>query len=365
MPRQHGNAGDAHDFKIGDKLSHRLNARGVMNHMQPKYKRLRELFSKRPALKAVNELAGAGADSAATLLAFAIANKDFSVIGTNMTTALCTFVPNAVGSVGGGINIQTAGADADQAILLPSLTTGMTAWGSVLPDVQPRFEVSLRTSRPLAITTAARSTTTASITTSVPHNLSVGQSVTIALLTGPTGYAALNGTYTVTGITSTTVFTYTTTTSGTINSGSATGLTTINSLKYQTIWTGLKKTNTDAIATDDDQFFMRSTPTENNGNMQIITSRGGVDVTTVLPVAVATNATYRVVFNIDSKLRPSVLVNGQLYDLVPGHNGQTGTDGSAPLTSGVALIPYTGTAANGAANTKAIDVLEYDMQVAA
>ncbi len=365
--RKHGDASLGHTFPIRNKHAIILDARGVTNRMQPRYKRLTEDFRKRPALKAVNELPGSDSTSptAAALLAYTIANKDFSVIGTNMTTALCTFVPQAVGSVAGGINMQTAGADADQAILLPSLSTGITAWGSVIADIQPRFEVSLRTSRPLKVTTAARSTTTASITTSVPHNLSVGQSVTVALLTGPTGYAALNGTYLVTGITSTTVFTYTTTTTGTVNSGAATGLTTINTFLFQTIWAGLKKTNTDVIATDDDQFYMRYLSTENSGAMQIITSRAGVDVTTVLPVLVQPNTNYRIIFKVSDTRIPSVEVNGVEYNLVPGSHGQTGSDGSAALTSNVALIPYTGTAASGAANTKAIDVLEYDMQVAA
>jgi hypothetical protein len=46
--------------------------------------------------------------------------------------------------------------------------------------------------------------------------------VTVALTSGPTGYTALNGSFTITGVTSTT-FTYTTGTSGTITSGAAVG----------------------------------------------------------------------------------------------------------------------------------------------
>lgn len=73
------------------------------------------------------------------------------------------------------------------------------------------------------VTTAARSTTTATITTSTAHGLTVGQSVTVTLTSGPTGYAALNGTYTITATPSTTQIQYTTTTSGTITSGAAVG----------------------------------------------------------------------------------------------------------------------------------------------
>jgi len=74
-----------------------------------------------------------------------------------------------------------------------------------------------------SVTTAARSTTTATITTSTAHGLSAGQSVTVSLTSGPTGFAALNGTYLVTATPSTTQLQYTTTTSGTISSGSAVG----------------------------------------------------------------------------------------------------------------------------------------------
>jgi len=74
-----------------------------------------------------------------------------------------------------------------------------------------------------AVSLAARSGTTATITTSTEHSIAVGDSVTIALATGPTGFAALNGTWTVTAAASTTTFTFTTVTTGTITSGAATG----------------------------------------------------------------------------------------------------------------------------------------------
>ena len=74
-----------------------------------------------------------------------------------------------------------------------------------------------------AVSLAARSGTTATITTSTDHSVAVGDSVTIALATGPTGFAALNGTWTVTAAATATTFTFTTVTTGTITSGAATG----------------------------------------------------------------------------------------------------------------------------------------------
>jgi len=70
-------------------------------------------------------------------------------------------------------------------------------------------------------TNAARTTTTATVTIGT-HSLIQGSTVEVALATGPTGYTALNGVYTLTGVTATTI-TYTTTTSGTVTSGAATG----------------------------------------------------------------------------------------------------------------------------------------------
>ncbi len=79
------------------------------------------------------------------------------------------------------------------------------------------------------ITNAARATTTATIT-AVAHGFKVGQKVTIALLTGPTGFAALNGTYLITATATADTFTYTTTTSGTVTTGAATGTATAYNL---------------------------------------------------------------------------------------------------------------------------------------
>lgn len=51
-----------------------------------------------------------------------IANSDFEVLGTNMTSAL------SVGDVGGGVLLTTAGADGDGAIILPHLDANQSIW---------------------------------------------------------------------------------------------------------------------------------------------------------------------------------------------------------------------------------------------
>jgi hypothetical protein len=90
------------------------------------------------------------------------------------------------------------------------------------PTNDPYFRTYNGTFFTATVTTAARTGTTATITTSPAHGFAVSRSVTVALTSGPTGFAALNGTFTITNVTATT-FTYTTGTSGTITSGAAVG----------------------------------------------------------------------------------------------------------------------------------------------
>jgi len=87
---------------------------------------LYESFSKKPGLNAV-AIIDPDADNASALAAYVIANKDFETLGTNMTTALTTFPGTQA-----GILMTTAGADQDQAILLPHLDTNQSAWSKVL-----------------------------------------------------------------------------------------------------------------------------------------------------------------------------------------------------------------------------------------
>jgi hypothetical protein len=76
---------------------------------------------------------------------------------------------------------------------------------------------------PTGVSLAARTGTTATITTNMDHPFKIGDSVRVTLFSGPTGYADLNGSWTVTDVPSSTTFKYTTSTSGTITSGFATG----------------------------------------------------------------------------------------------------------------------------------------------
>jgi hypothetical protein len=69
------------------------------------------------------------------------------------------------------------------------------------------------------INNVARTSATATVTTSAAHTFEAGDSVVVSGLTN----TALNGTYTITAVPTTTTFTYTTTTSGTIASASDAG----------------------------------------------------------------------------------------------------------------------------------------------
>ena len=83
---------------------------------------LEEYFHQRPGLNAIN-IIDPDADSASDLAITQAANKNFETLGTNMTTALTTFAAHSA-----GILMTTAGADQDQAILLPHLDTNQSVW---------------------------------------------------------------------------------------------------------------------------------------------------------------------------------------------------------------------------------------------
>ena len=83
---------------------------------------LEEYFVQLPKLNAVN-IIDPDADDASALALHVLANKNFEVLGTNMTSALST--RNATAAC---ITLTTAGADQDQAIVLPHLDSNQTAW---------------------------------------------------------------------------------------------------------------------------------------------------------------------------------------------------------------------------------------------
>ena len=81
---------------------------------------LDEWFLQRPGLNA-------NIDQASTVEVQRALNRNWEALGTNMTTALCTFAGTS-----GGVKATTAGADQDQAIITPHLDTAATAWAGCL-----------------------------------------------------------------------------------------------------------------------------------------------------------------------------------------------------------------------------------------
>ena len=248
---------------------------------------LYESFAKKPGLNAVS-IIDPDADSASALAAYVIANRDFETLGTNMTTALTTFPGTQA-----GILMTTAGADQDQAILLPHLDTNQSAWSKVLWGTENQVEWECSISLP--------------------------------------------------------------------------------ALDNQKVWAGLKLTNDQLVATDDDQIFFKFQSDATNSeafttfaNWHLVHSIGGTDYISKLPIAVAANTPYHLKIVIDSDRKATCFVNGVQYNITStaGSTGGTAVTAveagkaatkSAALTNDVDLIPYIGIEA-GAAAAEAVDV---------
>ena len=248
---------------------------------------LYESFAKKPGLNAVS-IIDPDADSASALAAYVIANRDFETLGTNMTTALTTFPGTSA-----GIKMTTAGADQDQAILLPHLDANMSAWSKVLWGTENSVEWECSIMLP--------------------------------------------------------------------------------ALDNQKVWAGLKLTNDQLVATDDDQIFFKFQSDATNSeafttfaNWHLVHSIGGTDYISKLPIAVAANTPYHLKIKIDSDRKATIFVNGVQYNITStaGSTGGTAVTAveagkaatkSAALTNDVDLIPYIGIEA-GAAAAEAIDV---------
>ena len=95
---------------------------------------LEENFLQRPGINA-------NIDQASTVEVQRALNRNWEALGTNMTTALCTFA-----TTGAGVLATTAGADQDQGILTPHLDTAATAWAGTLwgTENSVHFETSLQ-----------------------------------------------------------------------------------------------------------------------------------------------------------------------------------------------------------------------------
>lgn len=76
-----------------------------------------------------------------------------------------------------------------------------------------------------SISNSALTSNVVTITTSAAHGYTVGQRVTVLLLTGPTGFAAMNGTFVIASVPTTTTFTYAKTNAN-LTSTASTGTTT-------------------------------------------------------------------------------------------------------------------------------------------
>jgi len=243
---------------------------------------LEEWFTQLPKLNAVN-IIDPDANDAAALALHVLANKNFEVLGTNMTSALST--RNATAA---GITLTTAGADQDQALLLPHLDSNQTGWTGTKwgTENQTVWECSINT----------------------------------------------------------------------------------NAIDNQKLWAGLKLTNDQLVATDDDQAFFKFQTDATNSEAftdftkwHFVHSIGGTDFISVLPITVVANTIYHFKIEIDSARKLSIFVDGIQYNITStsGSTGGTavtsGTTKSGAMTDDVDLIPYIGIEA-GAAAAEAVDV---------
>jgi hypothetical protein len=249
---------------------------------------LEEWFKRRPGLNA-------NLDQAATVEVQRTLNYDFEALGTNMTSALVTF-----GATTGGILATTAGADQDQAIILPHLdndgtadTGAITAWSGCQwgTENEVHWETSIM----------------------------------------------------------------------------------LPAIDNQKVWAGLKLTNDQLVATDDDQIFFKFQTDATNSeafttfaNWHVVHSIGGTDHISALPIAVAANTPYHLKIEIDSDRKATAFVNGVQYNLTStaGSTGGTSVTAVQPgvaatktaaLTNDVDFIPYVGIEA-GAGAAEAVNI---------
>jgi len=142
----------------------------------------------------------------------------------------------------------------------------------------------------------------------------------------------------------------------------------IPALDNQKVWAGLKLTNDQLVATDDDQaYFKYQTDATNSeaftdyAKWHFVHSIGGTDYISVLPITVAINTPYHFKIEVDSDRKASIFVNGIQYNVTTtaastgGTAVTTGTTPTAALTDDVDLIPYVGIEA-GAAAAEAVNV---------
>ena len=210
---------------------------------------LDEWFLQRPGLNA-------NIDQVSTVEVQRALHRNWEALGTNMTTALCTFA-----TTGAGVLATTAGADQDQGILTPHLDTAATAWAGTLwgTENSVHFETSLQ----------------------------------------------------------------------------------IPALDNQKVWAGLKLTNDQLVATDDDQMFFKYQTDATNSEAfddfakwHFVHSIGGTDHISVLPITVAVDTPYHFKIEVGSDRKATIFVNGIQYNV-------TQTSGSTGGTAVTAVQPST------------------------
>ena len=130
----------------------------------------------------------------------------------------------------------------------------------------------------------------------------------------------------------------------------------------QKVWAGLKLTNDQLVATDDNQAYFKFQTDATNSEAftdftkwHFVHSIGGTDYISQLPITVAANTPYHLKITIDSDRKASIFVNGVQYNVTTtsGSTGgtavTTGTTPSTALTDDIDLIPYVGIEAGAAA----------------
>jgi len=141
------------------------------------------------------------------------------------------------------------------------------------------------------------------------------------------------------------------------------------SIADMTWYAGLKLTNTDAYATDDDQaYFLYSSNDDSgalttNANLHFVYSVAGVDYITDLGIAVAASTVYRLRIVFDENRKISVFVNNIQYGLTStpttttagGVRQSVKTTKSLATTDDINLLPFIGVQAH-AASSKGIQV---------
>jgi hypothetical protein len=236
---------------------------------------LDEWFLQRPGLNA-------NIDQVSTVEVQRALNRNWEALGTNMTTALCTFA-----GASGGVKATTAGADQDQAILTPHLDTAATAWAGCLwgTENETHWETSIQ----------------------------------------------------------------------------------LPAIDNQKVWAGLKLTNDQLVATDDDQAYFKFQTDATNSEaftdftkLHFVHSIGGTDHIAQLPITVAADTIYHLKIEIDSARKATIFVNGIQYNVanVAGSTGGTAVTEVRPgklvvktaaLTDDVDFIPYNGIEAGAGA----------------